>query len=407
VEPVQRNYKERALEEFEVFCPQIIEISQAIHSRPELGSQEYFALELLTTILARHGFKVIKGLAGLPTAFFAEYRGMGEGPRIALLAEYDALPELGHACGHNLIGAASVGAGLVLRRLLDELPGSVVVIGTPAEETNGAKVTLVETGIFDNIDIALMFHPGDCYAAEISSLAMDALEFVFTGKAAHAAACPQEGINALDAVLSFFGGINALRQQLNREVSIHGIITEGGISPNIIPERTTARFYIRAQHQAILEPVVEKVKQCARGAALMTGTSVEWRNFEYSYKGMLSNPTLASLCRDNLYNLGVKDLVSHRETKGSLDMGNVSQVVPSLHPYLRLQSNLVPHSRQFAEAAGSQAGAEVLSLAVKLLAWMALDIFLNPFLAEKAKNELRNKLSAHMGNSPWLGIASS
>ena len=208
-------------------------------------------------------------------------------------------------------------------------------------------------------------------------------------------------------MLSFFGGINALRQQLNREVSIHGIITEGGISPNIIPERTTARFYIRAQHQAILEPVVEKVKQCARGAALMTGTSVEWRNFEYSYKGMLSNPTLASLCRDNLYNLGVKDLVSHRETKGSLDMGNVSQVVPSLHPYLRLQSNLVPHSRQFAEAAGSQAGAEVLSLAVKLLAWMALDIFLNPFLAEKAKNELRNKLSAHMGNSPWLGIASS
>ena len=404
---MQRNHKERILEEFEVIRNQIVEISRAIYCRPELGNQEFFAAQLLTSWLEKQGFIITRGLAGLATAFMAEYRGRPGGPRIAFLAEYDALPELGHACGHNLIGAASAGAGAVVSRLIGEMPGSILVVGTPAEETNGAKVSLVEAGVFDDIDIALMFHPGDCNAVEISSLAMDALEFTFKGKAAHAAACPQEGINALDAVLSLFGGINALRQQLNREVSIHGVITEGGISANIIPERAVARFYIRAHHQAQLEQTVERVKQCAQGAAIMTGTTVEWRNYELSYQGMISNPTLASLCRENLYNLGVKDLTGPRETRGSIDMGNVSQVVPSLHPYLSLKSRLAPHTREFAEAAGSKDGEDVLGLAVKILSWTALDVLTNPYLVEKARNELQYKISAQAEFHRWIGVASS
>ncbi|MDH7479426.1 MAG: peptidase dimerization domain-containing protein, partial [Syntrophomonadaceae bacterium] len=253
----------------------------------------------------------------------------------------------------------------------------------------GAKVAMVEAGAFEGIDAALMFHPGDSNAVEISSLAMEALEFTFWGKSVHAAACPQHGINALEALILFFNGINSLRQHLRDDVCIHGIIVEGGISPNVIPERAVARFYVRARQQGQLELAGERVKACAEGAAAMVGARVEWRNFEYSYQNMISNPTLAYLFRENLRLLGVRDLAGPREALGSIDMGNVSQVVPSLHPYLALNGKFIPHSREFARAAGSEIGEEIMMLAVKALASTALDLYLQPGLAERARMELQ------------------
>lgn len=388
-----QGYKERALEELTTVEGLIKEISRGIYQQPELGNQEFKAVQLLVTGLEQHGFNITRELAGLPTAFKAEYPGKPGGPRIAFLAEYDALPELGHACGHNLIGAASFGAGLVVSRFLKEIPGSILVIGTPAEETNGAKVALIEAGVFEDIDITLMFHPGNCNAVEINSLAMEALEFVFQGQAAHAVACPQKEINALEALVLFFVGINALRRQLGTEAYIHGIISDGGITPNIIPERAAARFYIRARQQVQLEHIVAKVQACAQGVASLTGATVKWFNYEASYKEMVPNPTLATLFRDNLIALGVPNLTGLRGTQGSLDMGNVSQLVPSLHPYLMLRPGLVPHSREFTEAAGGTAGEKVLLLAVKALAWTALDLLFDPALVAKAWKELRRKLN--------------
>lgn len=384
---MHRSYKELAVKEANELKPAIVNLSRLIHRRPELGMQEFFASQLLADFLKQHGFQVTRGYCGLPTAFAARFYS-GKGPAVAFLAEYDALPELGHACGHNLIGAASVGAAVVVRRLLGQVPGTVVVLGTPAEETNGAKVAMVEAGAFEGIDAALMFHPGDSNAVEISSLAMEALEFTFWGKSVHAAACPQLGINALEALILFFNGINSLRQHLRDDVCIHGIIVEGGISPNVIPERAAARFYVRARQQEQLKLAGERIKACAEGAAAMVGARVEWRNFEYSYQNMISNPTLAYLFRENLRLLGVHDLAGPREALGSIDMGNVSQVVPSLHPYLALNGKFIPHSREFAQAAGSEIGEEIMILAVKALACTALDLYLQPGLAERARMEL-------------------
>lgn len=383
------NLKDQLLREVEQHRAELIEISRAIHAHPELGHQEFMAVDLLTRTLADYGFQIRCNLAGLPTAFAAELTGREPGPVIALLAEYDALPELGHGCGHNLIGTASLGAAMVLSRVMAELNGTLVVLGTPAEETNGGKVTLIEAGVFNNIDAALMFHPGDSNTVEITSLAMDALEFVYHGKAAHAAACPYEGINALDGVIHLFNGVNALRQYVRDEVRIHGIITEGGVAPNIIPERAAARFYVRAANRKYLNEVVEKMKERAQGAAIMSGTKLTCRNFELSYHNMVTNQTLAQLFKQNLRSLGVRDITGPREGKGSLDMGNVSHVVPAIHPYLSMNvPGLVPHSREFAEAAGGPPGEQVLLLAVASLAGTAFDLFMQPAILRKARLEL-------------------
>lgn len=388
---MRKSYKEWAVEESDSLQLDIVSLSRAIHGKPELGMREYYASQLLGDFLERQGFEVIRGFCGIPTAFFARFKS-GEGPVIAFLAEYDALPELGHACGHNLIGSASVGAAVAVSRVLSQLKGTVVVMGTPAEETNGAKVLMVEAGAFTGIDAAMMFHPGDSNAVEISSLAMEALEFTFWGKAVHAAACPQLGINALEALILFFNGVNSLRQHLRDDVFIHGIIVDGGNSPNVIPERASAQFYIRARQQEQLEMARERVKTCAEGAASMIGARVEWRNFEFSYQSMISNPTLAGLFRENLKLLGVRDLSGPREAMGSIDMGNVSQVVPSLHPYLALNGKYVPHSREFANVAGSEIGETVMMTAVKAMACTAIDLYTQPELVGKARTELQRRV---------------
>jgi amidohydrolase len=368
------------------------DVAKEIGEHPELGYQEFYAVNVLTQFLTRYGFTIESPVAGLDTAFVARYKGKKAGPRIAFLAEYDALPGVGHGCGHNLIGAASAGAAVLLSKTL-ELPGEVLVIGTPAEETSGAKVTLVENGVFEGIDAALMFHPGSQNVPEISTLALDALEFVFLGKPAHAVAAAQYGVNALDALINFFNGINALKKQIPEDTRINGIITEGGTAPNIVPERAVARFYLRASKRKVLNELREQVIRCAQGAAAMVSAQVTWRNFEFSYDEMRTNCALAEAFADNLRELGVRQISAPQTAMGSVDMGNVSRVVPAIHPYLVLgHGSDIPHTREFADVVLSSAGERLLLLAIRSLAFTGWDVLTDAKLLQRMKKEFRTRV---------------
>jgi len=383
--------KEEVIKTIESVRGEIVEIADTIHDNPELGFCEHKAVDLLTSELARCGFDVETGTAGIETAFKARLQGQSGGPKIALLAEYDALPGIGHGCGHNLICSASVGAAIGLTSVMRKLPGRIVVIGTPAEETDGAKVPMVERGVFDDVDAAMMVHPSDMTAVESTSLAMEAIEFTFKGKPSHAAESPHEGIDAVDAVTLMFTAVNALREHVTDDARIHGIITEGGVAPNIIPEKAAARFYIRATTKGYLDEVVEKVKNCARGAALATGAKVTFRNFESSFANMVPNHALAEALRKNLLSLGVGGISPPVAMKGSTDMGNVSHAVPAVHAYIAIgPGGLGLHTKEFAQAAASEDAHKALVLAAKAMAMTAIDILTRPELLEEMKEEFRS-----------------
>jgi len=365
----------------------IWELAWKIGHNPEVGYQEHFATGLLTTFLKKYGFEIVTPLAGMETSFLARFKGGQPGPKIAFLAEYDALPDIGHACGHHLIGAASVGAAVVLS-LLPDLQGELIVMGSPAEETSGAKVTLVEAGFFDSIDIAMMFHPGSCNVPEISSLALDALEVAFIGRAAHMVIENNNGINALDAMLYFFQMLDKLKRKLGRDERIDGIITQGGKSPNIVPDYTAARFYLRARSRENLDVIRQKFLYCAQKAAAKVNAQMKWTYFECSYHEMKSNKVLAECCRQNLILLGIDEIEPAQTMLGSVDMGNVSHVVPAIHPYLRLGTgHEVPHTKEFAAAGLSEEGEKVLLLAIKLLALTAWDVISNKKLLTDIRKE--------------------
>jgi amidohydrolase len=386
--------KKRAWQEVDRLWDRLIEISQAIHARPEVGGEEVFASNLLADELVAFGFEVEKEYFGIPTAFHATLAGKKEGAAVAFIAEYDALPEIGHGCGHNIIGAAAVGAALALVPLVGEIDGSIHVYGTPAEETNGAKVPLSAGGAFEGIDAAMMIHPSGRTVLMAPSLAMDAIEFSFRGQAAHAAASPQEGINALDAVILTFNAINALREHVSSDVRIHGIISNGGVVPNIVPEEAVARFYVRADTRRHLNQVLTKVINCARGAAMATGAELTVSNFEYSFDEIRTNLTLAQAMLANLVALD-EDVVMSGKGVGSLDMGNVSQVVPSIHPYVAIGSpSLVCHTREFTQAAGGSDGMRAVIIGAKALAATALDVLTRADLREALWKEFRQE--------PWV-----
>lgn len=369
--------------------PDFTDLARKIYDHPELGFFEVKAAQWLTEVLAEHGYAVEKGIAGLPTAFQATFQGASKKPTIALLCEYDALPDIGHGCGHNLIGTASVWAGAALAQLDRKLPGTIAVIGTPAEETGGGKVYIVDNDYFGHIDAAMMFHPSIENRVLSSSLALDALEVTFFGKTAHAAGSPHLGINALDAVILTFNGVNALRQHLTDDVRIHGIISQGGKAPNVVPELAQARFYLRAEDRNYLDEVVRKFEKICEGAALMTGATFEIKNFENSNDNLISNQTVGDLFAQNLRELGVTDILPAHNSSGSTDMGNVSQVVPAIHPYLKIgDQDLRGHSREFAQATITDQGFSALKLAAKTLAMTTLDLLFNPEEIAKAKKEL-------------------
>ncbi|MCM3125036.1 MULTISPECIES: M20 family metallopeptidase [unclassified Mesobacillus] len=369
--------------------------SHEIHARPEIGNEEFFASARLINILEDEGFEVEKAVAGHETSFVARKRSEKPGPSIAFLAEYDALPGIGHACGHNIIGTTSVAAAIALSKVLDETGGEAVVFGTPAEEggPNGsAKGSFVKHGLVEGIDAALMLHPSGQTRLTSTSLAVDPLDFEFIGKPAHAAASPHEGINALDAVIQLFNGINALRQQLTDDVRIHGIITHGGDAPNIIPEYAKARFFLRAATRSRLNDVTQRVKAVAEGAALATGAKLNVIAFQNKVDNLLLNDRYNEVFKNVIQDLGENVAANEREGIGSTDAGNISQVVPTIHPYIKIgPDNLVAHTVPFREAAASPEGDEALLKGAKALALTALQLFTNQELLTdiKAEFELR------------------
>ncbi|MBZ6484937.1 M20 family metallopeptidase [Priestia aryabhattai] len=366
------------------------DVSKYIGKNPELGHEEFKACKALTDVLKEQGFTVEIGTCDLPTAFTAVYDSQKPGPSIGFMAEYDALPDLGHACGHNLIGTMSIAAGIGLSKAVAETGGKIYVYGTPAEETRGGKVTMAEQGIFNHLDVAMMVHPYYCHQKSGRSLAMDAIQFEFFGKSSHAAAAPHEGINALDGVLQTFNSINALRQHVKPDVRIHGVITEGGKAANVVPDYAVAQFYVRASTRAYVDEVTEKVKACANGAALATGTKLEISNYEFSYDDMQTNQTLSDVYTNNLISLGVSEqsITEDQGDHGSLDMGNVSQVVPAIHPYIQICDDyFVCHTHEFREAALSEQGREAMILGAQTMALTGYDVLTNQTLLQKIKEE--------------------
>ncbi|MGO4374264.1 M20 family metallopeptidase [Paenibacillus sp. MCAF20] len=283
-------------------------ISRSIGNRPELGHEEFFAAELLTKELARFGFEVTRGILDIETSFIAVYDSGKPGPTAGFLCEYDALPEIGHACGHHLICSMSIAAAVGLKSVIDQLGGRIRIYGTPAEETKGAKVPMAAAGLFDDCDFALMAHPYYTFERSGESLALDAIQFEYAGVAAHAAASPYEGVNALDAVLMLFNSINALRQQCRSDARIHGIIDNGGKAPNIIPDYASAKFYVRSASRTYTNELTEKVLRCAEGAALQTGCTLTTNKYEFSYDELLTNETLSAQFNQNLIDAGRQTL---------------------------------------------------------------------------------------------------
>jgi amidohydrolase len=391
----------------ESISPWIKEISHTLSRNPELGLAEHKAVTLLTSELEKNGFTVERDVAGLPTAFKASKGKAGE-PTVGLIAEYDALPEIGHACGHNIIAASALGAAVGLSDFLEEVGGRIVVVGTPNEEGAVAggrgltdlesqirgKVKMVAEGAFNDIDAVIEVHPYTKTTLDASFLALTPVKVAFTGRPAHAAAAPEKGINALDAVILTFDGINALRQHLRSDARIHGIITEGGEAPNIIPERASALFYLRAADKNYLDEVLNKVRRCAEGAALATGASLSFQKSSYTLSNMLSNSILSKIFKENLSCLGERlEALEQHEHLGSSDIGNVSQVVPTIHPLIRIGSkDLTIHSREFAEASASESGDRALILASKAIAFTCLDLFAQKELFNEMRMELQKSV---------------
>ena len=337
---------------------QLIQLSLNIHDNPELGFQEDKASAWLTSYLEDNGFHVERGIADLATAFRATY-GQGS-PRIALLAEYDALPEIGHGCGHNIIATSAVGAAVASKSIIDQSGGSVVVLGTPGEEVFGSKIDMVKAGVFKEIDMAMIVHPGIRNMVTIQALACSSLKVEFFGRPAHAAAQPHKGINALEAMILAFTAINSLRQHIKGEARIHGIITDGGEAPNIVPAHSAALFLIRAPDDDYLAELNDKVLNCFTGASIASGARLEYRWRDKTYAPMKNNATLAQLFSQNLESLGRRvEAFGPGFGFGSTDMGNVSQVVPSIHPMIAIASpEVLIHTQEFAYAAASETGHE-------------------------------------------------
>jgi amidohydrolase len=366
---------------------ELCELSRLIHDNPELGFHEHKAAEWLSEYLEKNGFKVERGLYGLPTSFRASYGS--EGPLVAFLAEYDALPNLGHGCGHNLICASSVGAGLAAKEVVDSAGGRIVVIGTPAEELYGGKVTMAQKGAFSDLDAAMMVHPGSRDSAVTEALACQGLNIEFIGKPSHAAARPERGINALEAMILSFNGVDALRQHINAKARVHGVITDGGQAANVVPAHSAGNFLVRAGDETYLEELKKKVLNCFKGAALATGCRLKYKWDELCYAPMLNNLTLGRLFVENLTALGRKaKLLDEDKSFGSTDFGNVSQLVPGIHASVGITvRGVVSHSPEFAEAAVSEKGFKGMLDSAKALAMTAADLLVEREWLKKAKNE--------------------
>lgn len=373
------------------------DLAKAIHAKPEVSNHEYFAQKALGEALEEEGFELKYGIGGHPTGFIASYKGDKAGPVIAFLAEYDALPGIGHACGHNLFGATSALAASALKQAVDEIGGEVRVYGTPGEEggENGcAKANFANQGYFSDVDAALCAHPGsNTHQRSSESLACVPVEISFTGRASHAASAPEKGVNALDAVIQVFNSINALRQHLPSDVRIHGIITKGGDAPNIVPEFAQARFYLRAKALPTLKNVYAKVKKIVEGAALATGTSGSFKAYNPIIANTVLCPAFDELYRSKILELGERFDDSIRKSFGSSDVGNVSQLIPTIQPRVKISETPVEgHSIEKREACISQTGLDSVVVAGKALALTGLALLEDSEPLANIKREHRFQL---------------
>jgi amidohydrolase len=370
--------------------PEALELSHRVHATPEIAFQERQAAAWSAELLARHGFEVTAPVGGLETAFVARWRGERGGPVIAFAGEYDALPEVGHGCGHNLMCSSSAGAAIAAARTLGrDFAGEFRFIGTPAEEAGNGKVHLIGAGVFDDVDICLQIHPSDSNSAEVLALAVTEAAVTFHGTLAHASGDPWLGRNALDAIVLLHTMVAQWRQHLKPGERVHGIITHGGAAPNIVPDLTTGRWYLRTPVDADLDAMIERFRTMAEAAATASGCTVKVEiDPANRCRTMLNNPTLLAIWRRHLAEAGIEDDPIDPNA-GSTDMANVSHEVPTIHPYLAIAPRGTPgHSREFAAHAGGADGDAMLPKAIRVLAGTALDLARDPALVERAWSEL-------------------
>jgi len=387
--PAQRSEHDEALiARVDAARDDLLGLSHAIHERPELGFEEHFAVACLAEAAERAGFRVEVGVGGLPTAFAAR-AGDGPGPHLVVCCEYDALPGIGHGCGHNIIAAAGLGAGLALREEAERFGARLTVLGTPAEELGrGGKIRLLEAGVFAGVDAALMVHPSVADVGWAPHIACERIVVRMHGRAAHAAAAPWDGVNALDGVVAGYTGVAMLRQHLRPGEKVHGIITHGGDAENVVPERAEAVFQVRAPTLDRLDPLVARVMGCFDGAAAQTGCRLETRPLG-RYAELRYNEPLASAYRRHGERLGRRFLdpaIIPLSVAGSTDMGNVSHAVPALHAMIEIADLDVPgHSEAFREAAASARGDRAVLDGAKALALTAAELWRDPDLLDRAR----------------------
>jgi amidohydrolase len=371
---------------------QLLAVSHEIHSNPELGFEELKAAALLAETLHAAGLGVVEGAYGLATAFASEFGPEGT-PCVALLAEYDALPEIGHACGHNVIASASLGAALALFELGDRLPGRVRLLGTPAEERGAGKELMARRGAFDAVDAAMMVHPGGIDLINMPSLCIGEVEVDYHGEAAHASAMPERGVNALDALVLAYQAIAALRQHIKVTERIHGIITNGGQAPNVVPDLTSGHFYVRAGNADELVALKQRVQECFEAGARATGAKLTSRWSEVDYLEMRACWPLAQAYQANAESLGRTFFPYDKlpaGVAGSTDMGNVSQRVPSIHPIIATAPpHCTIHNAEFARWTNSEIADKAVLDGAKALAMTTLDFFCDPELRERSTRAFR------------------
>jgi amidohydrolase len=372
--------KQVACDRVDALADQLIHMSREIHSHPELNFEEHFAHDVLTDMLERHGLAPTRHAYDLATAFDAT--AGTSGPSIAVLCEYDALPGIGHACGHNIIATAGLGAGLAAAVVAEQAGGRVRIMGTPAEEGGGGKVRMARAGAFDGVAAAMMVHPADADLIAMDCIAIQELHVTYEGKAAHAAAAPWDGRNALDAAVLGYMNIAAMRQHIRPNERLHGIFTKAGDKPNIVPSETAMDWYVRSGTISSLQPLKQRVLACLEGAAMACGCTMDHQWVDNTYADMIDNGPMVQAYAANAARLGraVLDPVSSgRRVVGSTDMGNISYLVPSIHPMIKVAPDGVPiHSVDFARWAGSAEGDLAVLDGAKAMAMTVIDLWCSP-----------------------------
>lgn len=390
--------KVRVRELEEAYRSEFINISDFVFNTPELSGEEYISSKYVAEAVKAHGFDVEFPYEDIPTAFIASFEN-GDGPTVAFLAEYDALPGYetesgnGHACGHNWIASTMSGCAVVLSKLKEEFKGTVMLIGTPAEETYGAKVDMAERGAFDKVDVIFQSHLESETVIDTAALAMSSLQFEFTGRAAHAASFPEEGINALDAVQITFMGVNSLRQHVRQDVRIHGIITEGGLATNIVPAKAVCKISMRSRDKKYLEHVVSRVVDCAKGAAMITGAKVEYHNFENTFYDLVNVPTLMDIMKKNMMEEGITKYSSQEDAPppGSTDIGNVSYKCPTMYVEVDIEADkpMKSHEAEALEYVNSEYAYKKMTQMINATVCSALELYKDSEKLEKIKLEHR------------------